>query len=378
MRSLLFSITVVLLGCNAGLAQVSTMGSTAMGLSTTPGAMLSSPLNGPSPFSAATQTDAAADFQPGDAGNRRDLFPTIRTDCAGNFGGDHYFPIGNRNYALGSRRTVSALFHADTWKCGRSVDMVPTARNIVHECFSRHDRPGAAAARSTSSAVAFDCRKSRAGASNGTEPNFHVPAGRCGHDIVFDRVGGSAGDHFHARQHDRDHIADAPARQSLEHGMQLHAGRSVDQRRGIAAHDAANPGKPVTRRDSTGYHRIWRYQHRSDHDRGAYAEHIGMCRGCDHESGDTRHDGAGQCHGRPCDSRRFAAAVGLLRGKLAWRRPDSHSGHRSGRRGQPQAAQAPRSRAANPKMLFNGSHRSGSLCVLLDGPTALPPETVSD
>src|SRR5260370_6620884 len=31
------------------------MGTTAMGLSSTPGAMLSSPLNGPSPFSAATQ-----------------------------------------------------------------------------------------------------------------------------------------------------------------------------------------------------------------------------------------------------------------------------------------------------------------------------------
>src|ERR1700726_4695012 len=55
MRRLLFTATALLLGCHASLAQVSTMGTTAMGLSSTPGAMLSSPLNGPSPFSAATQ-----------------------------------------------------------------------------------------------------------------------------------------------------------------------------------------------------------------------------------------------------------------------------------------------------------------------------------
>lgn len=46
------------LGCNTSLAQVSTMGSTAMGLTTTPAAIVSSPLNGPSPFSATTIRDA--------------------------------------------------------------------------------------------------------------------------------------------------------------------------------------------------------------------------------------------------------------------------------------------------------------------------------
>ena len=46
---------VLLLDCHAGLAQVSTMGTTAMGLSSTPGAIVTSPLNGPSPFSATTQ-----------------------------------------------------------------------------------------------------------------------------------------------------------------------------------------------------------------------------------------------------------------------------------------------------------------------------------
>src|SRR3984957_20659561 len=55
MRRLLFTTVVLLSGAHACLAQVSTMGSTAMGLPSTPGAIQSSPLNGPSPFSASTQ-----------------------------------------------------------------------------------------------------------------------------------------------------------------------------------------------------------------------------------------------------------------------------------------------------------------------------------
>src|SRR6202048_2511709 len=55
MRRLLLTAIALLLGCNASPAQVSTMGTTAMGLSSTPGTVLSSPLNGPSPFSPATQ-----------------------------------------------------------------------------------------------------------------------------------------------------------------------------------------------------------------------------------------------------------------------------------------------------------------------------------
>src|SRR5271169_173319 len=58
MRRLLFMGAALLLGCNASLAQVSTMGTTAMGLSSTPGTIVTSPLNGPSPFSATTQLGA--------------------------------------------------------------------------------------------------------------------------------------------------------------------------------------------------------------------------------------------------------------------------------------------------------------------------------
>src|ERR1700682_1099150 len=55
MRRLLLRGAARLLGCSASLAQVSTMGTTAMGLASTPGTIVTSPLNGPSPFSATTQ-----------------------------------------------------------------------------------------------------------------------------------------------------------------------------------------------------------------------------------------------------------------------------------------------------------------------------------
>ena len=55
MRRLLLTIVTLLVGCTACLAQVSTLGTTSMGLATTPGAIVTSPLNGPSPFSATTQ-----------------------------------------------------------------------------------------------------------------------------------------------------------------------------------------------------------------------------------------------------------------------------------------------------------------------------------
>ena len=54
MRLQLFTAAALLLCCNVSLAQVSTMGTTAMGIPTTPGVIVTSPLNGPSPFSATT------------------------------------------------------------------------------------------------------------------------------------------------------------------------------------------------------------------------------------------------------------------------------------------------------------------------------------
>src|ERR1700747_210368 len=58
MRRLLFMAAALQLGCNTSLAQGSTMGTTAMGISSPPGTIVTSPLNGPSPFSATTQPGA--------------------------------------------------------------------------------------------------------------------------------------------------------------------------------------------------------------------------------------------------------------------------------------------------------------------------------
>src|ERR1700710_1992550 len=55
MQRVLLAIATLLLGAHACLAQVSTMGTTAMGLASTPAAIVTSPLNGPSPFSATAQ-----------------------------------------------------------------------------------------------------------------------------------------------------------------------------------------------------------------------------------------------------------------------------------------------------------------------------------
>jgi hypothetical protein len=54
MRRLLLTIVAVLACCTACLAQVSTLGTTSMGLATTPGAIVISPLDGPSPYSSTT------------------------------------------------------------------------------------------------------------------------------------------------------------------------------------------------------------------------------------------------------------------------------------------------------------------------------------
>src|SRR5260370_3416280 len=54
MHRLLLTMATLLLGAHAGLAQVSTMGTTAMGLPSMSATIVTSPLYGPSPFSATT------------------------------------------------------------------------------------------------------------------------------------------------------------------------------------------------------------------------------------------------------------------------------------------------------------------------------------
>src|SRR5260370_5930126 len=58
MHRLLLTMATLLLGAHAGLAQGSSIGASAMALPSTPGTIVTSPLFGPSPFSAATQPGA--------------------------------------------------------------------------------------------------------------------------------------------------------------------------------------------------------------------------------------------------------------------------------------------------------------------------------
>ena len=134
----------------------------------------------------------------------------------------------------------------------RRLALSAAASDIVHDCCSRHDRTGAAAARSTSSAVAVDCRSPVPAPATVLSAVSTSSAGADATTIAIRApIGDAAGDHSDAsRQHDRDHIAGAPARQFIDHRMQLHAGRSADQWRGFAALDAANSGEPATRHDS--------------------------------------------------------------------------------------------------------------------------------
>jgi hypothetical protein len=105
--------------------------------------------------------------------------------------------------------------------------------------------------------------------------------------------------------------------------MQRYAGRTTDQWRRFAALDPRDSEQPPAWHDSTRGRGACRNQHRSDYDRGADAEHVGMRREHDDESGDARHDGAGQRHGRGGNARRIVA-IGLLRRKLASARRANH------------------------------------------------------
>jgi AraC-like DNA-binding protein len=91
--------------------------------------------------------------------------------------------------------------------------------------------------------------------------------------------------------------------------MQLYAGRPADQWRGFTALDAGNSGEPVTWYDSARHHAAWRHHHRSDNGGHADAEHVGMRRERDNESGNARHDGTGQRHRRRGNAGRISTRL---------------------------------------------------------------------
>jgi hypothetical protein len=275
---------------------------------------------------------AAAGFGFRDPRDGRDLFDTDRANHAWHTGSAGDFPAVNgwpdRTDAIDIRGTdisgTCYLFHAR--KHGHTLpDAVRTTSFIIHVRFPRLDHTGAAAARTTASAVTFHCSNAFTGAIDGTEPSLHVPAGHRSHDdaIDYDDVtdrddaNGSVGNHSHAICHhyDREYLANGPARQLLDRRMQRYAGRPANQWRGPAAHDAANSSEPAARYDSARHCATCGHQHRSGNGGYANAEHVGMRREHDDESGNARHDGAGQCHGRRGNAGCIAA--GLLTGELA-------------------------------------------------------------
>jgi hypothetical protein len=266
------------------------------------------------------------------------VFDAGRTDRAGNSGGAGYVHVGdrhNRSDAIDICGTDSIgntgyLFHVCNRKHGHTIsDAVRPTSYIIHVRFSRLDHTGGAAAGTTAAAVTFHCCNARTGAIDGTEPGLHIHAGHHSHDDVIDTddvtdrddADGSAGDHSHADGHynDREYFANGPARQFLDHSLQFCAGRAADQWRGLAALDAGNSGEPAARYDSARHHAACRHQHRSGNGGYADAEHVGMRREHDDESGNARHDGTGQRHGRRGNAGRIAA--GLLTGRKHRREP---------------------------------------------------------
>jgi hypothetical protein len=170
MRCLPLITAVLLFGCHTSLAQVSTMGTTAMGLPSTPGAIVSSPLNGPSPFSTATQpgvpdTTLAA-VQPA-------------SDRDGRHG--HNDAVGFR--CSGDPATNAQLFHANNCDC--PSDFFATAGNISRERHCRFDRPSAAATSLTVPATAIIVGSACADVIDSAERRHHVDASEPSHDCVI-------------------------------------------------------------------------------------------------------------------------------------------------------------------------------------------------
>jgi hypothetical protein len=245
MRRLLFVILILLAGCDAASAQVSTIGTTAMGLPSTPGAIVTSPLNGPSPFSATTQPGAAD-----------------TTLAAVPLASDPTTPgtvVICNVVDIPDAGTTTASTGARCQLHGKQPDLaflagVHAARHLILVDISPFDRADAAAARAASPARPFADRRA---ATEFIEHNHDDDA------LDRDDAGGPVGDHFDARrrqrdgdhfggkhrQHDRHHIANVPAWQPIDHGMQFDAGWAADQWRGAAALDAANSGEPAARHD---------------------------------------------------------------------------------------------------------------------------------
>ena len=175
------------------------------------------------------------------------MFHTHGANRAWNSGGASYSHVGNgrhnRNDAIGFRGTDDISIAAGA---------VRAAGCVIHNHTFRLDpHNGVGTARSSPSAAAFHCRTVRAD----TDDRDDVIDGDNGSDPV--------GHHSHTDrwQRDRDHFGSAPARQLVDHRMQLYLGGPADQWRVLAALNSGNSGQPRTRHDSTRGHAACHHQH---------------------------------------------------------------------------------------------------------------------
>jgi hypothetical protein len=264
MRRVLLTTSILLLGGSACLAQVSTMGSTAMGLPTTPGTIVISPLNGPGPFSATTQPGTSdTTLAPVPLASDPATPGTVVT-CSTPTGqiapGTPAVPVTSMSAIGGTMGSMPSAAAIPTISAVPAASATSATSNgiapyltlsaqpatSVHDRHSRHDHTGTAAAHNASSASAFHRGPVRASAIDDIERGLPIHHGRhtCDAHIDHDHVVTCVGDHSHAvrRQYDGNHTVGAPGRRRIDHCMQFDAGRPADQRRGPAAVDTGRSG----------------------------------------------------------------------------------------------------------------------------------------
>ena len=340
MRRLLLTTGMLLLSCSACLAQVSTMGSTAMGLPTTPGTIVTSPLNGPGPFSATTQPGTSdTTLAPVPLASDPTTPGTVVT-CSTPTGqiapGTPAVPVTSMSAMGGTMGSMPSAIAPPTISAVPAASSASATGNGIAPYLTLSAQPA------TSFMTDFPGTTIPAPPLPATPapppPSITVPSApppsTMSSAVSTSMMGGTPampasttaivtclGDHSHAvrRQYDGNHTVGASSRRCIDHCMQFDAGRPADQRRGPAAVDTGRSGESITRCDPAGRDAACHHQPRPDDARGANAEYLGLRREHVDGFGQPRDDGTGQCHGCDGNSRRFASAGLLMRGRAGTR-----------------------------------------------------------
>jgi hypothetical protein len=135
MHRLLFTVAILLAGCTACSAQISTMGTTSMGLASTPGAIVTSPLNGPSPFSATTQPGTPdttlAPVPPASDPTTPGTVVTCSTPTGQIAPGTPPVPVASMSVMVGTTGTMPSVSAAPTISAPSPSSSSPTTGSAV-------------------------------------------------------------------------------------------------------------------------------------------------------------------------------------------------------------------------------------------------------